>query len=70
MKFQQIVEKIIAETTVAGGAASSFGPGVQSTATPFSGDNYAPGDARVPKSLYGRVLTRKGVKGKKKSKKK
>jgi hypothetical protein len=70
MKFQQMVEEIITETTVAGGAGSALGPGVQSTATPFSGDNYAPGDARTPKSLYGGVMTRKGLKSKKKNKKK
>jgi hypothetical protein len=70
MKFQQTVEEILAETTVAGGAGSALGSGVQSTSTTFSGDNYAPGDARTPKSLYGGVLTRRGLKSKKKSKKK
>lgn len=70
MKFQQIVEEILTETAVAGGAGSAMGPGVQSTATQFSGDNYAPGDARTPKSLFGGVMTRKGLKSKKKNKKK
>ena len=59
------------EENVAGGAGSAFGSGVQSTATQFSGDNYAPGDARIPKSLYGGIITRRGlIKGKKKRNKK
>lgn len=52
-----------------GGSMSVMGPAVGNTATPFSGDNYAPGDARTPKSLYGGVITRKGLIKKKKKKK-
>jgi hypothetical protein len=71
MNLEQIVLDILNEENVAGGAASAFGPGVQSTATPFSGDNYAPGDARIPKSIYGGIVTRRGlIKGRKKRKKK
>jgi hypothetical protein len=43
--------KDLKENTMAGGAGSMFGPNVVTTATPFSGDNYAPGDARMPKIL-------------------
>jgi len=70
MKFDEIIQHYLSETTVAGGAGSALGPGVQATATPFSGDNYAPGDARIPKSLYGGVITRYGKKSKKSKKKK
>jgi hypothetical protein len=71
IKLEQIVLDILNEENLAGGAASAFGPGAQSTATQFSGDNYAPGDARIPKSLYGGIVTRRGlIKGRKKRKKK
>jgi hypothetical protein len=69
VNFKQIVYKIITETLVASGANSVFGGGVQSTESPFSGDNYATGDARRPSSLFGGVLTRFG-KIRKKTKKK
>jgi hypothetical protein len=69
MEFQKIVEQVLKEETVAGGEGSSFGPNVGSTATPFSGDNYAPGDARNPYGVYGGVLTRSGMRKKKRSKK-
>lgn len=69
MEFKELVEKILSEDVVAGGAGSAFGAGVQSTATEFSSDSYAPGDSRVPKSLYGgNLLTRTGLKEKNKSK--
>ncbi len=69
MKFQKLVEEILQENMVAGGVSSVFGPNVGSTASVISGDNYAKGDARVPKSLYGGVLTRYGMKKRKKRKK-
>lgn len=75
MEFQKIVEDVLSEDVIAGGTGSVFGSNVGATSTHFSGDNYAPGDARTPKSLYGKVMTRKGVvksnkktKAKKKSK--
>ena len=69
MEFQKIVEEVLVEDNVAGGVNSALGPNVGSTAKTTSGDNYAPGDARIPKSLYGGVMTRKGVTNyKKKSK--
>jgi hypothetical protein len=36
---------------VAGGSTSAFGSGLEPTSTSFSGDNYAAGDARLPKIL-------------------
>ncbi len=71
INLEQIILDVLNEENVAGGAASAFGLGVQSTATQFSGDTYAPGDARVPKSLYSGIVTRRGlIKGRKKRKKK
>jgi hypothetical protein len=71
INLEQIVLDVLEEENLAGGAASAFGPGVQSTATQFSGDNYAPGDARIPKSIFGGIVTRRGlIKGRKKRKKK
>lgn len=69
MDFTSLVNQILQETNVMGGPMSVMGPAVGNTATPFSGDNYAPGDARTPKSLYGGVITRKGLIKKKKKKK-
>ena len=71
INLEQIILDVLNEENAAGGAASAFGPGVQSTATQFSGDTYAPGDARIPKSVYGGIVTRRGlIKGRKKRKKK
>ena len=67
MDFVSIVKVVLNEDMVAGGAGSVFGPGVTSTATEFSGDNYAKGDARnVVGGVAGTVLTRMGPVGKKK----
>ena len=38
-------------SNVAGGGSSAFGSGLEPTSTAFSGDNYAAGDARLPKIL-------------------
>ena len=65
--FENLVCEVLNEDVLAGGITSAFGPGVTSTETPFSGDNYAPGDARTPRSLYGGVMTRFGMSKKKKS---
>lgn len=71
INLENLIEEVLTETTLAGGVSSAFGPGVQATATQFSGDTYAPGDARVPKSLYGGIVTRRGlIKRRKKRKKK
>jgi len=68
MEFQKLVETFLSEDVMSGGAESAFGPGVQATASEFSKDSYATGDARTPKSLYGGVMTRMGMKRKSKSK--
>jgi hypothetical protein len=71
INIEQLILDVLKEQNMAGGAGSAFGPGVQSTATQFSGDNYAPGDARIPKSIYGGIITRRSlIKGKKKRNKK
>jgi hypothetical protein len=61
MNLEQIILQVLEEENVSGGESSAFGSGITSTATPFSGDNYAKGDAR---NLFGGV----SVKGKKKKK--
>jgi hypothetical protein len=70
MDFSNLVHLVLFESMVGGGAESVFGGGVTSTATVRSGDNYAPGDARTPKSIYGGVLTRNGMSARKRKKKK
>lgn len=71
ISLENLINQVIEEENIAGGAGSAFGPGVQATATQFSGDTYAPGDARVPKNLYGGIVTRRGlIKNRKKRKKK
>ena len=68
MEFKKLVEKVLLEDMVAGGEGSAFGPGVQATASTFSGDTYATGDSRTPKSLFGgKLMTRMGIKGKSKA---
>jgi hypothetical protein len=71
MKFEKLVEDVLQENNVMGGPSSVMGPNVGATASVVSGDKYATGDARTPKSLYGGVITRNGMKsyGKKKKKK-
>ncbi len=69
MNFTEMVTQILNETCMMGGPMSVMGPGVTNTATEVSGDNYALKDARVPKSLYGGVITRQGLKKKKRKKK-
>ena len=71
INLENLIKQVLEEENMAGGTGSAFGTGVQATAIQFSGDTYAPGDARVPKSLYGGIVTRRGlIKGKKKRKKK
>ena len=71
INLKNLIYQVLKEQNIAGGAGSAFGSGVQATATQFSGDTYAPGDARIPKSLYGGIVTRRGlIKSRKKRKKK
>lgn len=69
MEFQELVEKILEEDVVAGGVNSAFGSNVGTTATPRSGDKHAPDDSRYITSLYAGMVTRRGMKSAKKSKK-
>ena len=68
MEFEKLVEEILEEDVVSGGEGSAFGPNVSDTATAFSGDNYAKGDARMPYSIYGGVLSRAGLRKRKRKK--
>ena len=68
MEFQKIVENVLNEDMVAGGDASVYGPSVSNTATPFSGDTYATGDARNPSGIFAGLITRRGIKHKKRKK--
>tara|TARA_R110000772_G_scaffold252248_2_gene367505 strand:+ start:386 stop:622 length:237 start_codon:yes stop_codon:yes gene_type:complete len=72
-QFEKRVNKVLREQMTSGGADGAFGetdaifdPDNNQT---FSGDYYAPGDARVPKVL-GKTQSRNGEVGKKKNKKK
>ena len=46
MLFSQIFRNTINERMTSGGADGAFGSGANSTASQFSKDSYAPGDAR------------------------
>ena len=71
INIEKLILDVLNEQNMAGGAGSAFGPGVQATASQFSGDTYAPGDARVPKSLFGGKIFRRNIsKGRKRRKKK
>jgi hypothetical protein len=70
MNFEHLVVAVLCENNVAGGPSSVYGPNVVNTATSVSGDNYAPNDSRVMKSLYSGVLTRFSNIRKKSNKKK
>lgn len=63
MNFTKLVEQILQENNVMGGPSSVMGSGVENTASVVSGDKYAPKDARMPKSLYGGIITRRGMTG-------
>lgn len=69
MNFLRLARKILREDCVSGGEGSAFGPNVTNTSSAFSGDTYASGDARIPKSIYSGILTRYGMLKKKKKKK-
>lgn len=71
INLENLIQQVLEEDVVAGGADSAFGPGVQATASQYSGDTYAPGDTRIPKSIFGGIVTRRGlIKSRKKRKKK
>lgn len=62
MDFKNLVIQSLNETTVMGGINSAMGSGVINTADSRSGDKYATDDARMVTSLYGGVITRRGMK--------
>jgi|688.fasta_scaffold155856_4 hypothetical protein len=69
INLEQIILNVLKEETTAAGALGDPAGGTSQ----FSSDFYAPGDNRIPYSIYGKggVMTRKGlIKGKKKRKKK
>jgi hypothetical protein len=76
--FEELIKQVLEEDNVAGGDSSAFGPGVASTSTQFSGDNYAKGRADRPFAIgKGTVIKRNKIpatiftgKSKKKKKKK
>lgn len=70
MNFAHLVEAVLQETTVIGGADSSMGPNVLNTASAVSGDNWNRNDSRIAKSLFGGVISRMGMKSSTKKSKK
>lgn len=69
INLEKVILDVIKEQTT---VASALGTPAGGTSQ-FSNDTYAPGDARIPYSIYGKggVMTRGGlIKGKKKRKKK
>ena len=62
MQFVRMVEKLLQENNVSGGAESAFGPAVVNTATPTSGDTLATGDGRnVFGGAFPGMMTRRGM---------
>lgn len=67
INLQDLVLQVLNEENSAGGALGDAAGGTSQ----FSGDTYATGDTRIPYSVYGGVMTRKGlIKRRKKRKKK
>jgi len=69
INLEKIILDVLNEQNVAGAVLGAPAAGTSQ----FSGDTYAPGDTRIPYSIYGKggVMTRGGlIKGKKKRKKK
>ena len=63
MNFTKLVEQILQENNVMGGPSSVMGSNVGNTATAVNGDTWNPEDQRIAKSLYGGVITRRGMTG-------
>jgi len=68
INLEKIIKEILKEENVSGGDSSAFGSGVVNTEGPFSGDKYAPGDARVPHSLFGGKIFTRNIKNKRRKK--
>lgn len=60
-KLVDVCIECLTADTIGGGQEVS-----QDASGMFSSDNYAPGDSRVPTSVFGGVLTRRGLTDKKK----
>ena len=66
INLEKIILDVLKEENTAGDVLGSPAAGTSQ----FSGDTYAPGDARIPYSVYGGVMSRRGlIKGRKKRKK-
>lgn len=67
INLEKIIEEIISEENVVGDVLGAPAAGTSQ----FSGDTYATGDTRIPYSVYGGVMTRKGLikRGKRRKKK-
>jgi hypothetical protein len=69
INLEQIILNVLKEENTVAAALGTPAGGTSQ----FSGDTYAPGDTRIPYSIYGRrgVMTRRGlIKGGKRRKKK
>lgn len=67
ISLEKIILGVLNEDNVSSGVLGEPAGGTSQ----FSGDFYAPGDNRIPYSVYGGVMTRKGlIKRRKKRKKK
>lgn len=67
INLKDLILQVLKEENVAGDALGAPAGGT----TQFSGDIYAPGDNRIPYSVYGGVMTRGGlIKRRKRRKKK
>lgn len=67
ISLEKIILNVLEEENTAAGALGAAAGGTSQ----FSGDTYATGDTRIPYSVYGGVMTRKGlIKRRKKRKKK
>jgi hypothetical protein len=58
--FNSLVNEILNEMDgmMSGSSNSVLGPGVTTTSTHFSMDNYAAGDARTPKVIGSKIIKR------------
>jgi hypothetical protein len=63
-KFDKLVEAMLA------GVGGTFGQTSDTGGSIGNQDTYAPGDARIPHSIYGGVVTRNGLRKNKKKKRK
>jgi|LakMenEpi03Aug12_release.lakeMendotaPanAssembly.Ray.scaffolds.fasta_scaffold3359508_2 hypothetical protein len=65
INLEKIIRDVLNEDNVSGAALGAPAAGTSQ----FSGDFYAPGDTRIPYSVYGGVMTRRGLIKKRKKRK-